>query len=639
MERLKNIDSLRTVAAVFVFLYHVDILSGGFIGVDIFFVISGFIISNIIYNQKLDTKFIFNFFIVRINRLLPALIVLGILSMILGYFILLPEEIEFLSKTILNSLVFNSNNFFYTNTNYFSEVSNSPILHSWTLGIEFQFYIFIILFFLIFSKKFKFWLILAIFTSICLAQFGGNLKFQSPYLEEKIIFFSPIYGSFYLLPTRIFEFLIGSFFFTYSNKIKKIQSLEYLAALIIILSALYFNKNTANPSLLNFIICISTGYLIINNENKNHYIQKLLNLKPLYSFGLLTYGFYIWHYTIIFFYKLYFGKDLFFFDHLTLIILSLLFTYVGFYILEKPMNDKKVSYLKKNIFYLISILLLSLIFFLNIKTSGFSFRIDDKTIKKIISFDEIEKINSECRGNIFNNICTHGNSDNINTVLWGDSHANQLVPVLTKIANEKKFGFFEYSNMGCPPIKNMERLNKASQNCAKKSKIIYDKIINNPKIKNVIIHAYWNYYFDKNHTYAINNSNIDAEFRNELLEMSKNNKTIYLILSIPEMNVNPRKYYIRNKIHKFNNLEYDKNMKISLNNHKKKNHVFSRSIKKIKNNKLFIFDPASVLCDNKNCYSFKNDKLLYRDNSHISKKNSHILYDQLNKFLSIEQIE
>ena len=166
MGRLKNIDGLRSVAAGLVFLYHVDLLNGGFIGVDIFFVISGFIISSIIYNKKISIKFILNFFITRINRLLPALIFLDIFSIFFGYFILLPEEINFLTKTIQNSFIFNSNNFFYHNKNYFSEVSNSPLLHTWTLGVEFQFYIFIILFFLIFSKHINFWLILAIFFNL-----------------------------------------------------------------------------------------------------------------------------------------------------------------------------------------------------------------------------------------------------------------------------------------------------------------------------------------------------------------------------------------------------------------------------------------------------------------------------------------
>ncbi len=639
MQRLNNIDSLRTIAAGLVFLYHVDLISGGFIGVDIFFVISGFIISSIIYNQKFNTKFILNFFILRINRLLPALIILSILSIILGYFILLPEEIIFLIKTIQNSLIFNSNNFFYHNTNYFSEVSNSPILHTWTLGVEFQFYIFIILFFLLFFSHIRFWLILAIFFSICLAQFGGNLKFQSPYIENSTRFFSPVYGSFFIFPTRIFEFLIGTFFFIYSSKIKKIKKykfLDYLAALIIILAAIYFNKNTPNPSLYNFLICISVAYLLIAGDNNKSYVEKILLFKPLYLFGLLTYGFYIWHYTIIFFYKLYFGDDLLFTDHFVLLILSLISTYISFYFLEKPMNNKKIPFIKKFYFYLISILLLTLTILYSQKTSGFSYRIDSQTLIKIKSFDDNEKISSECRGNIFNNVCKHGDINNLNTVLWGDSHANQLVPVLEKIANKKKFGFYEYSSMGCPPIKNIERLNKAGQNCVGKTDIIYKEITENPKIKNIIIHAYWNYYFNDYHTYTVNHSSIDLELKTQLKELANSNKNIFIILGVPEIGTNPRKYYIRNKILNKNNFENDDIAKIKLETHKMRNYEFLKTIKNIKYKNIYKFDPASILCDQLNCYSIKDNKILYRDKSHISKKNSYILYDELYKFLEIK---
>jgi peptidoglycan/LPS O-acetylase OafA/YrhL len=640
VQRLNNIDSLRTIAAALVFLYHVDLISGGFIGVDIFFVISGFIISSIICNHRFNEKFILHFFIARINRLLPAIIILCFISMIFGYFILLPEEINFLAKTIQNSLIFNSNNFFYQNTNYFSEISNSPILHTWTLGLEFQFYIFIIIFYLLFSSHIKFWLILTIFLSLCLAQFGGNLKFQSPYIENITNFFSPIYGSFFIFPTRVFEFLIGTLFFVYSAKIKQIKKfkfLDYFAALIIILSAIYFDRNTPNPSIYNFLICVSAAYLLIAADHNNKgYIEKLLFFKPLYSLGLFTYGFYVWHYTIIFFYKLRFGDDLLFIDLCALITLSSILTYVSFHFLEKPMNNKIITMTKKIYFYLISIFLLILAIIFSEKTSGFSYRIDTETLTKIKYLDDYEEIGSKCRNNFSKNICKHGDLNNLNAVLWGDSHANQLVPVLTTIAEKKGFGFYEYSSTGCPPIKNIERLNKSSQNCAQKTDIIYKKIKDDPKIKNIIIHAYWSYYFDKNHTYSLSNLPIDLEFKTQLMELIKNNKNIFIILSIPEMNTDPRKYFIRNNMFNKKDLENDDKIKLNLKTHKIKNFEFLKITENIKYTNIYQFDPASILCDELNCFSIRDNKILYRDKSHISKKNSYVLYDSLYKFLTIK---
>jgi hypothetical protein len=166
--------------------------------------------------------------------------------------------------------------------------------------------------------------------------------------------------------------------------------------------------------------------------------------------------------------------------------------------------------------------------------------------------------------------------------------------------------------------------------------IIYKKILEDPKIKNIIFHAYWSYYFNKDHTYALNNSSIDYEFRTQLTELVKNNKNVFIILSIPEMNVDPRKYFLRKKIFNNENLENDTKLQLELKTHNSKNYEFLKTIENIKNKNINTFDPASVLCNESNCYSILKNKILYRNNSHISKKNSFILYEKIKDFLKIE---
>ena len=119
------------------------------------------------------------------------------------------------------------------------------------------------------------------------------------------------------------------------------------------------------------------------------------------------------------------------------------------------------------------------------------------------------------------------------------------------------------------------------------------------------------------------------------MELVKNNKNIYIILGIPEMNVDPKKHFIRNKIFNKKNLENDKKMRLSLGTHKMKNYEFLKATENIKYKKIYKFDPASTLCDELNCFSIIDNKILYRNKSHISKKNSFILYDNLYKFLTI----
>ena len=202
-KRLGHIDSLRSIAVLSVFLYHLNFLNGGYFGVDIFLVISGYVIAKILIDQKnTSINFLLNFILKRIERLLPAILVIILFTSFIGYFYLLPDELIFLKNTINYSYLFLSNIFFFFNTNYFSEVSNSPLLHLWSIGLEFQFYLFISLFFYFFKKNLK--LILLIFLlSILLAQMGGNLKYNYPFIENEFSFFNPMFGSFLFTPNSI----------------------------------------------------------------------------------------------------------------------------------------------------------------------------------------------------------------------------------------------------------------------------------------------------------------------------------------------------------------------------------------------------------------------------------------------------
>ena len=192
-QRIANIDSLRSLAVLSVFFFHLGYLDGGFLGVDIFLVISGYVIGKILIDRKtLNWKDCLYFILRRIERLLPALIVLIFFVYLLSYYSLLPDELNFLIETIDYSYIFLSNLFFFFNTNYFSEVSNSPLLHLWSVALEFQFYLFLTLLILIFKKNRLLIILIILFLSVLIAQLGGNLKYDFPFIEDKILYFNPL---------------------------------------------------------------------------------------------------------------------------------------------------------------------------------------------------------------------------------------------------------------------------------------------------------------------------------------------------------------------------------------------------------------------------------------------------------------
>ena len=214
MKYRAEIDGLRALAVIPVILFHAgfELFSGGFVGVDVFFVISGYLITKIIINDLEREKFsILDFYLRRARRILPALLSTLFLTILLSFIFFFPEEFNYLYKTIISVIFFISNFFFFGTTNYFDDlVTQSPLLHTWSLVVEEQFYIiypiFLLIFLNFFNKKyFLIFLLTSFFLSISLATYFS--------MDHKD-------GSFFLTPFRIFEIIIGCILSLYDLKKK-----------------------------------------------------------------------------------------------------------------------------------------------------------------------------------------------------------------------------------------------------------------------------------------------------------------------------------------------------------------------------------------------------------------------------------
>ena len=219
-----QIDGLRALAVLPVIFFHAgfDLFKGGFIGVDIFFVISGYLITNLILKDLSEKKFsIFDFYIRRSRRILPALFVVTFFSTIVAIFLMTSEELKFFSKQSISVVLFLSNFFFWKNTGYFDPNSDlQPLLHTWSLGVEEQYYIFFPIFLILiwnfFRKKLIISLITIILISLAISQFGGNFKIQNftnnyPFFKLPFEFFWQAgSGNFYLPFGRIWELALGA---------------------------------------------------------------------------------------------------------------------------------------------------------------------------------------------------------------------------------------------------------------------------------------------------------------------------------------------------------------------------------------------------------------------------------------------
>ncbi len=376
----KDLNGLRFISVVAVILYHskISYFSSGFIGVDIFFVLSGFFITQILLNQNKSNKLdIFFFLNKRFRRILPALIVVMIISSLAIYFFLYePEHTKVTKNSLFYSSIFFSNYYFYQYFgDYFVRSSDFiTLFHTWSLSIEIQFYIFFAFFYLtIFKIKILFQnikliiLIFLIFSLLC-TQMGANFKLHFPFIEEKqsLYFFNqPWWASFYFPLSRLWQFLFGSYaaliLFREDFIVKKNYSyISFIGILLIFLSFFILNNINTHPSLLTLVPVLGT-YLIIVYNNNNTTLSKIVGSNFFNMGGILSYSAYLIHYPLFVIFKINFPNQ---FNIILgpLILITFLLSFFTWKFIENPFRDlKRVNNTKFLIFLIISYFIIFLI--------------------------------------------------------------------------------------------------------------------------------------------------------------------------------------------------------------------------------------------------------------------------------------
>jgi peptidoglycan/LPS O-acetylase OafA/YrhL len=444
-----EIDGLRTVAVGAVILYHAQItilgyqpFQGGFIGVDIFFVISGYLITSIILKELVTTgTFSFKrFYERRIRRILPALLFVMLVSLPFAWMYLLPSSFIDFSKSILYSLGFSSNFYFhYSGQEYSGEIGLlKPFLHTWSLSVEEQFYILFPIVLLITFKYFRDYLIhiliLGFIVSLGLADWGS--KNHSSF-------------NFYVLPTRGWELLAGSilayFEITNGNKSKNKKFnliLPFTGFILIGHSILFFDDKMLHPSFYTLSPIIGVC-LIIWFTNKNEIVTKILSTKLFVGIGLISYSLYLWHYPIFAFFRL-IDFDNHIFIKIMVAIITIILSIISFYLIEKPFRNKKNNY--KTIVYnivFLSLIILLLNFF-NLYKNGFPKRFDN-----LISFNNFDNRNLSQISHEYSrkvNIKKFDQDNKIKILILGDSHSKDLF-IMFKL-NENLYKNYDFIRHG-----------------------------------------------------------------------------------------------------------------------------------------------------------------------------------------------
>ena len=442
MKYRKEIDGLRALAVFPVIFFHAgfDFFKGGFVGVDIFFVISGYLITTLIISELSENKFsIFNFYERRARRILPALFFVMAMCLPLSWLWLSPTDLKDFGQSLVAVSIFSSNILFWMESGYFETASEiKPLLHTWSLAIEEQYYI-VFPIFLMIIWRLGFKSILILLTLIFLLSLGvsqwGALNHPN--------------AAFYLLPTRGWEFLVGAFvaFYLIHNNYLKSYSINQLFSLIgfgmIIYSILVFDKSTIFPGLNALVPTIGTSLLILSAV-PNTIAYKLLSLKPLVSIGLISYSAYLWHQPVLVFTdRLILGElsDLLI---LFLCFISFILAWISWKYIEKPFRDKnKVSRSFIFKFTFSGIIFFSLIGqWINVVDGGLKFlSFEQRKVfsRYINSGDYVVKRHNEIRLKEFDK-----NNDKKDILIIGDSYSEDIVNAVFEANMDEKYEFSSY---------------------------------------------------------------------------------------------------------------------------------------------------------------------------------------------------
>ena len=666
MKYRPEIDGLRALAVIPVILFHAGFehFSGGYVGVDVFFVISGYLITTIILSEiEAGTFSLVSFYERRARRILPALFLVMVVSLPAAWLWLSPPDMEDFSKSLVAVSIFSSNFLFWLESGYWDAASElKPLLHTWSLAVEEQYYLLFPLFLMMMWRFRKRWIVgsfmLIAAASLVVAQWGA---YHYPA------------ATFFLLPTRAWELAIGAsiaFYFLYrKNAIRILLShkivddvLGLCGLLMIGYATLAFDETVPFPSLHALIPTIGTGLIILFSSPQT-LVGRLLGTRLLVGIGLISYSAYLWHYPLISFARHRSltepGEWLFAF----LALLSFPLAYLSWKYVEGPFRKKGV-YNRKTIFlftfvgsaFFIAIGLAGLV------TNGWQARVDERLVGLSTETNEV----MQCTAKKFQqeNICELVDSRTKLTFLMGDSHAGAIAYEMQKAFSEEGVGLLLAKKNRCPPIQNVYRADRrfmTDLSCYENSEEIYRFIRNNKDIEFVVLLARWTLTLEgtrfnnkeggvetsKNkphldlvvdgqpeyHPNYDHRPGLAKRYSDSIQALLDMGKKVILVYPVPETGWDVptylSRYYMINPTREFRSEVGSTSHEVF----KERNSRSYDALDKVGTHPgLYRIYPENILCDNDvkdRCIVQKQGHTLYRDDDHLSNAGAKLIVEQI----------
>ena len=640
-----DIDGLRAIAVLAVVLFHAGLgVSGGFVGVDVFFVISGFLITSLILKDLRCGSFsIVEFWERRARRIFPALAVVVIVTLITGWLLMLPFGLQVIGQSAVALTFFASNIQFWRTSGYFDPLAEeNPLLHTWSLSVEEQFYLIVPL------------LLCLIFTLRLQRRLGVLLS-----VGVVASFLVSVYwvdrdpkGAFYLLPSRAWELGAGSLLVLarpVSNSALR-DLMSWLGLAGVLYACFFYDAHTAFPGFAAIIPVMGTVLLIWagmtrddGDESKPTLIQRVLKTKVLVGIGLLSYSFYLWHWPFFAFHRYLFADSPGIPLAIGYIVIALLISMASLRYIERPFRERRFAPSRKKVFLFTGLVsLLIMMAGLSLwKTRGVPARLPaevavfdatkgDAFFQNSRSF--IDKEKSIALLGAKNKPCK--------LMVWGDSHAGVLLSMIDEICDENNISALAATRGQHPPVMEWSGADPASFQHATKTEYAdkamshIRRLVQSGELEHVLLAFRWNYYLEDVPRSADDAVPI-AGFPDALIKMVKTLEQLGLkvsiLLEVPDFGVHVPKAVA---LHQWRGLPEPR---LSQQQHDERQKFYMPLIKRLQaetpNAHLIDAAPYFISKDGQISFIDEQGLLLYRDDHHLTEHGSMRLKPLFEKLL------
>jgi len=629
-----DIDGLRTIAVFLVILNHVGFtfITGGFVGVDVFFVISGFLITSIIYPKLKDKTFNFAWFLSRrVKRLMPVLFFIVFCTIILFSFVMLPSDLVKFYRSVIWVILYAGNFFFWREYGgYFDGGSQeAPLLHTWSLAVEEQYYfiwpIMLAIMVRYIGAKLTIWLTIAMcIIATIFSQWGTEVTIGAAY---------------YLLPTRFFELLVGSCLalsWQYLAKPSAIfqHLLSIIGLLMIVLSSLILTEHHSFPGYNALYPVIGTALIIYARSGV---INKFLTTKLMTYTGNISYSLYLWHWPLIALVS-YTSTELTLTIQLAIILITYLLSMLSYRYIEEPFRHMKLPSFKQVALKLYCLPAALLIFTVSVGVynNGFVDRFSPEIVHQETAVNSFaSESRQQCHSALRNsNVlpdpqCTFGDSqatESPKLFILGDSHANHIVPFLEALAIDAQLTGQDYTLDRCLPLFDLgwgSNLYKANK-CKDRNTLASEHIKNN-SFDYVVLAASWPEIATRR---IFTDQRIESNDEKRKLLTEQFDYTLGLIVNsgatpiiiedIPTLGGLSPKCTIKKSIY---------NDSLNCQTNKNSNHLISNLVQNIRSKypQLIVLRPQDIICTGKICKMDVDNTPIYRDEDHLNEVGAKLL--------------